>query len=239
MWRIYIRVTSVFSFDLLLTTILSAQQSTLSINRVMLIFEESNTLITTSSQTVTVSFSGGGVPWTATANDPHFVVSQPFGNGNGSFQVTAVNNPFTLLQVNGVVTITAPGAIGSAKQVQVHFILSTIGSPIGSFDTPADNAMGVAGAIPVTGWALDYIEVSKVDIWREPIANEPAGALIYVGDAVLADGARPDVEASHPFYPLSYRAGWGYQLLTNFLPQGHGTFKLHALVDSTTGHWNH
>src|SRR5207344_1342043 len=31
-------------------------------------------------------------------------------------------------------------------------------------------------------------------------------------------GARPDVEALNPSYPLAYRAGWGYLLLTNMLP---------------------
>src|SRR5205807_10460474 len=46
-------------------------------------------------------------------------------------------------------------------------------SPIGSFDSPADGTSGIAGAIPVTGWALDNIEVTKVDVWREPIAGEP------------------------------------------------------------------
>src|SRR5262249_5616768 len=38
----------------------------------------------------------------------------------------------------------------------------------GSFDTPVNNTTGIAGSIAVTGWALDPIEVTKVDIWREP-----------------------------------------------------------------------
>ena len=34
-------------------------------------------------------------------------------------------------------------------------------APFGSFDTPANGATGVTGAIPVTGWALDDVEVTK------------------------------------------------------------------------------
>jgi hypothetical protein len=37
--------------------------------------------------------------------------------------------------------------------------------------------------------------------------------------------------------PRSSRAGWGYLLLTNFLPNlGNGTFRLHAFADDTDGH---
>jgi uncharacterized repeat protein (TIGR01451 family) len=211
-------------------------EPTFSVNRGILNFEQSFTGLTTSPQTVTVSFSGeGGVPWTATSNQSRIVVSHGSGAGNGSFQVSVNNDPYTLLHVDGIITVTAPGATGSPKQIPAHFIVSGIGFPIGSFDTPADNTTGVAGAIPVTGWALDPIEVSKVDIWREPVGGEPTGTLIYIGDAVFVDGARPDVEAVRQFYPFSYRAGWGYQLLTNFLPQGNGTFKLHAIAHSSTG----
>jgi hypothetical protein len=48
-----------------------------------------------------------------------------------------------------------------------------------------------------------------------------------VGDAVFVDGARPDVAAAYPTYPANTRAGWGYMLLTNMLPNhGNGTYKL-------------
>jgi hypothetical protein len=45
-----------------------------------------------------------------------------------------------------------------------------------------------------------------------------------------------------PAYPLNYRAGWGYQMLTNFLPNasgsgasGNGTYKLHAIPFDKAG----
>ena len=55
--------------------------------------------------------------------------------------------------------------------------------------------------------------------------------LIYIGEAVLVEGARPDVETAHPDNPMNYKAGWGYMMLTYFLPnQGNGTFTLHAIA---------
>ena len=47
---------------------------------------------------------------------------------------------------------------------------------------------------------------------------------MYIGDAVFVDGARPDVASANPAAPRSTRAGWGYLMLTNFLPNlGNGT----------------
>jgi uncharacterized repeat protein (TIGR01451 family) len=202
---------------------------TFSVSHTSLSFSSSNG-IATSPQTVRVNFAAsGGVPWTATSNQPNIVVLQGSGSGNGSFQVSASNGP------SGIVTVTATGATGSPRQIQVNITNGPLGNPFGSFDTPADNTAGVAGAIPVTGWALDALEVVKVDIWREPVGNEPVGALIFIGDAVFVEGARPDVEVLNTNVPFNYRAGWGYQMLTNFLPNGNGPFKLHAIAHNKGG----
>jgi hypothetical protein len=54
---------------------------------------------------------------------------------------------------------------------------------------------------------------------------------------VFVDGSRTDIAAANPTLPRSSRAGWGYLLLTNFLPnQGNGTFRLHAYADDADGH---
>ncbi|MCP5045624.1 MAG: hypothetical protein GY940_00520, partial [bacterium] len=84
--------------------------------------------------------------------------------------------------------------------------------PFGSFDTPIDN-LTASGSIPVTGWALDDYGIDTVKIYRE-LGNQ----LIYIGDGVFIEGARPDVAATYPTYPGNTKAGWGYMLLTNFLP---------------------
>ena len=49
---------------------------------------------------------------------------------------------------------------------------ATPGAPVGSLDTPADNAVNVTGSVPVTGWALHQIGVSKVDVYRDAVTGE-------------------------------------------------------------------
>ena len=51
------------------------------------------------------------------------------------------------------------------------------------------------------------------------MAGTGGAAQIYVGDATFIDGARPDVLAAHPTHPRSSRAGWGFMVLTNMLPE--------------------
>ena len=102
------------------------------------------------------------------------------------------------------------------------------GLPFGSIDVPLDG-ITVRGSIAVGGWALDDVLVTRVAISRDAVAPEPAGQLIYIGDAVRVRGARPDVEVLFPSHPDKDKAGWGFLLLTNMLPnQGNGVFRLHA-----------
>jgi len=120
-------------------------------------------------------------------------------------------------------------------QVTLNILQSSV-TPFGSFDTPINGTTGITGAIPVTGWVLDDIETTKVEIWRDPVWGEGPG-LVFIGNGVFVEGARPDVEQSFTDYPLNYRAGWGYMLLTNFLPnKGNGNFKLHAFAYDREGH---
>ncbi len=206
----------------------------MSLSRSSLNFGTSGSLVT-SPQTITINFAGLGLSWTASSNQSNISVSPASGTGNGAFQVAVTAGP------SGVITVSAPGAVNPSLAVQVNVAAVTPASPTGSFDTPASGTSGIAGAIAVTGWALDNIEVVKVDIWREPVGGEPSG-LIYIGDAVFVSGARSDVEAGNPNTPLNYRGGWGYLLLTNFLPNnggsaglGNGTYKLHAIAHNKAG----
>lgn len=98
-------------------------------------------------------------------------------------------------------------------------------TPFGEFSTPEDGST-VSSSIPVTGWVLDDLGVQSVKIYREE-----GQSLVFIGDAVFVEGARPDVEAAYTDYPFNYKAGWGYMMLTNFLPNGgNGVFKLHAVA---------
>jgi hypothetical protein len=109
-------------------------------------------------------------------------------------------------------------------------------APFGTVDTPAAGASGLTGSVAVTGWALDDSEVTAVRILRDPVAGEQPGDPILIGTAVLVSGARPDVAAQFPSYPFKDRAGWGYLLLTNMLPNaGTGSYRLHAYADDANG----
>jgi hypothetical protein len=99
--------------------------------------------------------------------------------------------------------------------------------PFGEFSTPQCGST-VSSSIPVTGWALDDVGVESVKIYRSQGQD-----LVYVGDAVFVEGARPDIEALYPSYPQNNRAGWGYMLLTNYLPDG--THSIFAKATDATG----
>ena len=191
------------------------------------------------AQTVGLSFNpAGAIAWTATSNQANITVSPSSGTGSAQLQIAAAPG------ASGIITVTAPGATNSPQQIQVNVTSVAVGLPYGSFDTPLNNTAGIAGAVPVTGWALDAIQATNVGIWREPVVGETAqsNGLVFIGNAVFVAGARPDVQATYPNAPFNYRGGWGYMLLTNFLPNasgsgplGNGTYKLHAIITNATG----
>jgi hypothetical protein len=220
--------------------------STLSLDRSQLNFGvTTNGAAVTSSQVVHVA-TAAGVAWNVGSNLSNVTVSPASGTGPGSFTVSVqsagLTNPGNL---QATVSVTSSGISNSPQNVLVNVSVlnpSSVIAPFGSFDTPVNNTNGIAGAIPITGWALDQIEVSHVDILREPVVGEPAGTLIFVGTAVFVADARPDVQSMFPAYPFSYRAGWGYQMLTNFLPNasgsgapGNGTYRIHAIAYDRSG----
>jgi hypothetical protein len=207
--------------------------ATLNLSPATLTYGINGTLIS-GPQTVSLTFTNGaGVGWTASSNQPHISVSPASGNGSGSFQVTVAAGA-----TSGVITVTAPGA-NSPQQIHVNVTSVASGArPYGNFDTPVNNTTGVQGAIPVTGWALDGVGVNNVGIWREPLAGETpqSNGLMFIGTANFVAGARPDVQGQYPNAPFNGSAGWGYMLLTNFLPNsGNGTFRLHAIVTNVAG----
>lgn len=130
---------------------------------------------------------------------------------------------------------------GDGSQPLIHvfslFTAPTAYGPFGTIDTPAAGAGGMTGSIPVTGWALDDREVSRVRIFRDPVSPETPGTPVFVGNATLIAGARPDVASAYPTFPYSDRAGWGYLLLTNMLPnRGNGTYTLRIIAEDADGH---
>ncbi len=58
-----------------------------------------------------------------------------------------------------------------------------------------------------------------------------------MGFAVFIDGSRTDVAALYPSAPLHTRAGWGFLVLTNMLPnQGNGTYQFYMYAHDRDGH---
>lgn len=194
---------------------------------------------TTGSQSFLVSNSSvGTLNWSA-SDDKDWLTFTP-SSGANSGVVTVSVNPTGLSEgsYTGTVTVTDPYASNSPQTLSVYFNVKEDGnSPFGSFDTPTNGTTGVTGSIPVTGWAIDDVEVQSVKIYRDPVAGESTEDPIYIGDALPVEGARPDVEQAYSGYPYNYQAGWGYMMLTNFLPnQGNGSYKLYAIATDIEGH---
>lgn len=196
----------------------------------------------TPSQAMMVTRSSGTASWTARTSNSWLRVTPTSGNGTAPISVSlaaASLNPGTY---DGSVTVTAGGVnLSVAVRVRVY-ANGTTAAPGGYFDTPTDGVTNVAGAIPVTGWAIDDVGVDKVDIYRDPVPGEP-NQQIYVGAASFISGSRPDIEPHFAEYPLNYRAGWGFLVLTNMLPDlvngrgtgGNGAFRLHAYAVDAEG----
>ena len=219
--------------------------ATISLNHTVLYFGATTGGTTvTSGQEITVTIAGGALGWTATPNGSFIQVSPASGSGSGKFTVSIVGGSYPTPGIsNGSVTVAAPGAANSPQTIQVTlkvYAAGTTASPLGYIDSPADGVTGIVGAVPFTGWALDDIEVTKVELWRDPFGAEPPthpNGLVYIGVATLVSGQRPDVEATYPSYPMAYRGAWGYSILTNLLPSGgNGTYRLHAYVFDAEGH---
>lgn len=222
------------------TVVQGGSTGSLSLSRTALMFGATAGGIVTGPQHIYVSISGAsGVAWTAFTSAANITVSPASGNGSGGFDVQITPG------ASGTVTVSAGSPVNAVQQISIQINTAPASSiPYGAFETPADGAAGITGAVGVTGWALDALEVTKIEIWRDPLRGETpqSRGLIYIGDASFVSGARPDVTAAYPGTPLNDRAGWGYLLLTNLLPNtdgttglGNGTYRLHAIAHSRTG----
>jgi hypothetical protein len=196
---------------------------------------------TTSRQTIRLTQSGAGtITWTAASSAAWLQVAPAAGSGSGAFTVTVSPTAAPTASSSATITITSTGASNVINPIPVSLnVLRDVDTqaPIGTMDTPADNATGVTGSMAITGWALDDVDVTRVRIYRDPVAGETPGQPVFIGDATQIEDARPDVDTAYASYPASYRSGWGYLALTNMLPsQGNGTFRLMAYAEDPDGH---
>jgi len=194
--------------------------------------------VTTSPQTLLINNSGGGTLNWAISKDAEWLTCTPdSGVGPGVVTVSVDPSGLAVGTYSASITVTDLNS-SNGKVLPVNLTVyknNTTAAPFGHFATPIDNST-VVSSIPVTGWVLDDIEVTAVKIYRARVSGEGGNKMVYIGDAVFVDGARPDVEEAYPDYPLNYQAGWGYMLLTNYLPnQGNGTFTLYAEATDKEG----
>ena len=200
----------------------------------------------TAPQEVALGQTGGGVvTWTVTPSQSWLKVTPASGTGPAKFTVSVVP-PTSAGTLSASIAFTFTGAANNPGPIAVSLdIKTTSNNPFGSIDTPTDHRTGVTGAIPFTGWLLDDIDVVRVMICRFAVSGEVApldpncggAARIFVGFATFIEGARPDVVAAFPTYPANAKAGWGFMVLTNMLPnQGNGTYVFEIYGQDRDGH---
>lgn len=187
------------------------------------------------TQTLFIYNGGSGtLNWTAEADASWINLHPSYGIGGGPVTIAINTLGLSTGFYEGTITVSDPDVKNSPQTAEVYLTVKNgyqDEKPFGIFATPEDGTIGVTGSIAVTGWALDDTCVESVKIYRG--VN---GGLAFIGDAVFVEGARPDVEQAFPDYPNNSRAGWGYMMLTNFLPnQGNGTFTIYAKAADNQG----
>jgi hypothetical protein len=192
----------------------------------------------TGAQTFLVGNSGGRIlNWTASGSDTWIKSAPLSGAGDMLINVSIDAAGLVTGSYTGTIEIADDNADNSPVSIDIYLevIVKSQEQPLlGNMDSPRDSA-AVCSVVPVTGWAIDDIEVSSVKIFRNPVEGHETG-LMHIGDAIFVEGARTDVETQYSQYPKNYQAGWCYQMLTNFLPgNGNGTFVITAIATDSSG----
>ena len=190
---------------------------------------------------VTQTQAGGALSWTAATSNSRLSVSPTSGSGTRALTVTLAATNLPVGNYDDTVTVTVSGATLTTQVRTRVYAGGTSTVAGGFFDTPVHLSTGIIGAIPVTGWALDDLAVQRVDVYRDPV-NAEGPTPVYLGTAAFVAGSRPDVEGTYPDFPMAYRGGWGFMVLTNMLPNvggsgvgGNGTYRLHAYAVDQEG----
>ena len=120
---------------------------------------------TSGSLTVTTP---AGCAWSATTTASFVTLTSFSGTGTGPviFAVAANSGPN-----QRIATLSIAGQTFTITQAGRAPVVSP---PFGLVETPVDNSAGVTGSIPVTGWALDDVQVLSVKVYPTPSpANLP------------------------------------------------------------------
>jgi len=205
----------------------------IALNRSNMVFGASEAGEVTHSQDFLVSNGGGQTLNWSIGKDQAWLNCTPVsGTNTGSVSVTANSAGLVPGVYTANITVSDANAANSPQTIAVTLNVYEAGatsSPFGEFATPTAGST-VSSSVPFTGWVLDDIGVESVKLYRQEGAK-----LVYIGDAVFVEGARPDIEQSYPGYPMNYQAGWGYMMLTHFLPGGNGVFTIQAIATDLEG----
>jgi hypothetical protein len=188
------------------------------------------------SQSIYVYNTGGGtLNWSATTVEPWLVPNPASGVGGEILNISISPEGLTAGTYTGTIVVSSAdaGIVNSPQSITINLKIKNAyqnESPFGELATPQPpgttaDEFTVFGSIPITGWVLDDVQIEAVKIYY----NESS----YIGDAVFVEGARPDIELAYPEYPENSRAGWGYMMLTNSLPDG--SYLLYAVAIDNTG----
>jgi hypothetical protein len=191
--------------------------------------------IHTGPQEVWIIRSGEGtLHWQTDSNAAWLSTAPAAGTDDGIISVSVDPADLGMGSYTGTISITSADAANSPQYIYVTLTVKSHHQdmpPFGEFSTPLEGSV-VNSSIPVTGWVLDDVGMESVKIYRKA-----GNSLVYIGDGVFVQGARPDIEAAYPGYPCNNKAGWGYMMLTNFLPnQGNGLFTFYAIARDIAGH---
>ena len=203
----------------------------------------------TPAQTIRLTFSGSGSDcWISTSSSTLgslIAVTPSSGTGAAALSIgPAPGSGFPGGTTSGIITIQSCSVPSNSRAIAVSVTAyASTNPPTGAIDTPV-NGSAASGSVAVTGWAVDDIGVASVAICRDPVGAETTTPgqcggqpRVFIGNPLFIDDARSDIAVANADAPLNYRAGWGYLMLTNFLPnQGNGTFTLYAFATDLEGH---
>jgi hypothetical protein len=212
----------------------SAGPPCIHINRTQLSFAADNNGPGTGTQSISITNQGGSnLNWQVSTDQDWLGSTPSAGMNTGEIYVSVNSQGLSSGTYNGTLTVSDPMASNSPRVVPVTLKVykpNKTSVPFGEYSTPVHGSI-IRSSVPFTGWVLDDMGIQSVQLFREE-----GKSLVYIGDAVLVEGARPDVEQAYPGYPMNYKAGWGYMMLTNFLPNGNGTFRIHAIATDVEGY---
>ena len=198
--------------------------------------------IQTHDQHVHIMDNGCGVVnWNIISNQDWLSCSPSSGAGTEEVFVSVDPEGLAAGTYKGQLCVSSPNALTSPQQVDITLhVYDQDSPPIGSMDSPDDGSY-VSGSIPLSGWALDDIQVTRVEIKRSADPHDipeniGADGLVHLGEAFFWEGARTDIPQVYPDYPMTHRTGWGYMLHTYQLPnKGTGFFTVYAVAFDSTG----